>query len=133
MCCRCIRSLASFLQITQQHYSSANKCVNLFISLFSFPTMYLFLFTSNIWLNLCQPYLLDFFPLPQHSYSALLWQFPSRFPSSFIIQRVVAWMSTDLDPNFILRYHMRHRRATSIISNCLSHVMLQQHFLYLWR
>ncbi|KAA8585416.1 hypothetical protein FQN60_004110, partial [Etheostoma spectabile] len=31
-----------------------------------------------------------------------------RFPSPFIIQRLVAWMSMDLDPNSIQRYHMRH-------------------------
>lgn len=42
-------------------------------------------------------------------------------------------MSTALDPNSTLRYHMLHRRATSTISNHLFHVMLQQHYPYCWR
>lgn len=60
-----------------------------------------------------------------HSHSVLLWQLPPHFPFPFIIQGAVAWMSTDLDPNFILRYLMRHlmRRlvtlvAVSIMSCC---------------
>lgn len=100
--------------------------------MFISPTLY-FLSSSLHCFYWCNNTLLTFLSVwfislsPQHSCSALLRLLPPLFPSSFIIQREVAWMSTALHPNSVLRYHMRHCRVTSAISSCLYHVMLQQH------